>query len=202
MCYMICNTFKTNAPARPLPAGLLARVCDNEIRRLAADPALPDAPLFSPHVTLLGGISQPQAVIDATAVLAARLPPLTITLDRVACGATRYQCVYILCCPTAELLAAGAAARDAFGLDPSATYMPHLSLLYSDVDQARRGDVAAAAQARLFPTGGGAGTLPEAEFCADAVEVWYTPVEDKTLESWCRVAEFPLTGSSTGGGLV
>lgn len=33
---------------------------------------------------------------------------------------------------------AGAAARVAFGQDPAAPYMPHLSLLYSDIPEEER----------------------------------------------------------------
>jgi len=50
----------------------------------------------------------------------------------VAVGPSYHQCVYILCAKEAQLLAANAAAREAFEKpEPPKPYMPHLSLLYS-----------------------------------------------------------------------
>jgi 2'-5' RNA ligase len=58
--------------------------------------------------------------------------PFRINFDDVACGASFHQCTYILCAKEPALLAANAAAREAFGkAEPGSPYMPHLSLLYS-----------------------------------------------------------------------
>ena len=71
--------------------------------------------------------------------------------------------------------------------------MPHLSLLYADLEPAARAAAAADAVRRLYGEGSGHGTLlPEAGFDVGALTVWETPVEDAALESWRRVAEFPL----------
>lgn len=40
--------------------------------------------------------------------------------------------------PSRPLHNAGSAARRAYGMDPNARYMPHLSLLYSDISQEER----------------------------------------------------------------
>jgi hypothetical protein len=55
----------------------------------------------------------------------------------VTYGAVFFQCVYLLCVKEAAVMAAGAAARKAFELD-TPPYMPHLSLLYSDIDPSNR----------------------------------------------------------------
>lgn len=83
---------------------------------------------------------------------------------------------------------AGVAARQAFEVD--SVYMPHLSLLYSDIESSLRSEIMEEEQHRLF--GDGPDKLEEGEFMADVIQVWFTPAEDKTLESWHCVAEFPL----------
>ena len=81
--------------------------------------------------------------------MGACVQPYRISFDRVSSGAIFHQCVYVLCGAEAATMAAGAAARAAFGLDAAATVaagvagaaggsMPHLSLLYSDIDQEER----------------------------------------------------------------
>ncbi len=50
--------------------------------------------------------------------------------------------------------------------------------------------------ARLWGEGSTYDTLlPDSGFDVGGFSVWYTPVEDKSLESWERVAEFKLAGS-------
>ena len=86
---------------------------------------------------------------------------------------------------------AGARARAAYGQDVQAPYMPHLSLLYSDMPQEERAAVAAEAQQRVLEGGGGAAAGVD----IGSVAVWYTPVEDKSLGSWRLVRELPLYGA-------
>ena len=127
------------------------------------------------------------------------MQPYQIAFDRVAQGEIFHQCVFILCQKTQEAMAAAAAARQAYDLDTSAPYMPHLSLLYADVDAAARGAAVAEEQGRLFEAGGEpSAALHEPGFEAVSVSVWYTPAEDKTLLSWRQLAEFKfeLGGSS------
>lgn len=97
-------------------------------------------------------------------------------------------------------MAAGVAARSAFAMD-TPPYMPHLSLVYSDVSDATRVAIATEEQGRLFgdtedqtamTTSNERDVLTEREFLADCIAVWYTPTEDKSLESWHAVAVFPL----------
>lgn len=185
-----------------LRAGSLAARLQHEITHLASQA---DAPDFPPHVTLIGGVARPKDHVLATAErLAGELAPVDIAFDRVAAGQIFHQCVYVMATPTAPLMAAGAAAKRAFDLPP-ALYMPHLSLIYSEMDAAAREALAGQEQARLLGDGGagdGDGPLSHSErsFTADSVAVWFTPEEDKTLESWRAVAVFPLTGSSSGSG--
>lgn len=61
-----------------------------------------------------------------------------IKLRDVSYGKIFHQCVYILCETDEHTMAAGRVAREEYGLDPYATYMPHLSLLYSDIEPSSR----------------------------------------------------------------
>ncbi len=62
-----------------------------------------------------------------------------INFDDVSYGSIFHQCVYVRCKLHAATLQAARRAREAFGQDPDATpYMPHLSLLYSDIPRETR----------------------------------------------------------------
>lgn len=165
-----------------------------------------EASEFFPHVTLLGGIEKPKdEVLAITEQLASTLKPIQIDFDKVAYGNIYHQCVYILCKTSEDLASAGRSAKEAFHLDPSTPYMPHLSLVYSDMSTESRESLAAEMQQKLFASknqgdgdgdGNGGGLekeiLKENGFLADSLAVWYTPVEDKSLESWRAVSVFPL----------
>jgi hypothetical protein len=157
-----------------------------------------DAPEFFPHVTLIGGIEQPKdQVLKITEQLVSTLKqPLQIEFEKVSSGDIFHQCVYILCKASDPLNSAARAAKEAFGLDPCTPYMPHLSLVYSDMSTEHRQALAAEMQQKLCPSnessGGEDEKLVERGFLADSLAVWYTPVEDKTLESWRAVSVFPL----------
>jgi hypothetical protein len=184
------------SPSSTLTGALASRL-HLDIARLSARPDLPDAPVFDPHVTLLGGINRSKDdVLEITRNLASQMRSFPIALDRVASGNIFHQCIYILCSCTPELVAAGAAARSVFAMD-TPPYMPHLSLVYSEVGEAARAAIASEEQGRLFGDAEGRSAtskeiLTEREFLADCIAVWYTPVEDKSLESWHAVAVFPL----------
>lgn len=175
-----------------MPRGPLADKLHGEIRGLVA--RTPGAPPVLPHVTLLGGIKSTEADVLARArQLAATLKPYRITFDRVACGSIFHQCVYVLCKADEQTMQAGAAAREAYGHDPRSRYMPHLSLLYADIDQQERERVVAEEQQRLF--GPGQALLAgdqELGFRVTSLTVWETEESDKSLVSWRQLAEFPL----------
>jgi hypothetical protein len=138
--------------------------------------------------------------------IASSLKPIQIEFDKVTYGNMYHQCVYILCKASQDLTSAGRAAKEAFHVDPSTPYMPHVSLIYSDMSSPSRQLLAAELQEKLFSSssdggsgnhGGGGGTgvgnyLKENGFLADSLAVWYTPAEDKLLENWKAVSVFPL----------
>ncbi|CAL8470185.1 g9727 [Coccomyxa elongata] len=140
------------------PKGPVRQALEEEIRHLALAHR---APIFTPHITLLGGIS----------------------------GGYTEDVVLKKCEQMAEELQAAASARRAFGMDDALSeYMPHVSLIYSDIDQDTRRDIVEAEAERL---GNEQGVLSQA-LPIDSITLWRTPVEDKTLKSWTLMKDFPL----------
>ena len=105
------------------------------IRRLAADF---DAPVFEPHVTLLGGIAAPPSqALAAAREWAQSSPPLLARPRAIACRNEYYRCVFVELEKTPELLAARRRAERIFKRAGGA-YLPHLSLLYGCYDAATK----------------------------------------------------------------
>lgn len=64
---------------------------------------------------------------------------------------------------------------------------------HADIDADARQAAASEAVARLWGEGAGYDTLlPDSGFDAGSFSVWATPVEDMSLASWQRLAEFKL----------
>jgi 2'-5' RNA ligase len=89
-----------------------------------------DAPVFEPHVTLLGSLPGTEEDISARCLeLGGLLPSFTIHLSEPAYGDQFFQCVFLKTQETSALMNAHELARRLFVKNPS-PYMPHLSLLY------------------------------------------------------------------------
>ena len=119
------------------------------IRRLAA---AFDAPVFEPHVTLLGGIAAPPSqALAAAREWAQSSPPLSARPRAIACLDEYYRCVFVELEKTPELLAARRRAERIFKRAGGA-YLPHLSLLYGRYDAAtKRRAVAAVGEPSRAP---------------------------------------------------
>lgn len=137
-----------------------------------------DAPVFPPHVTLLGRLPG-HDLLEATATLASRLVPMELTLGAYGHqhGATRWLFRYIN--PNHELTWAHAAARGSFPDAPYTQFTPHLSLLYGEFEAAQRDAIMA-----NHP-------VVDEVFATSRLELWKTegPVED-----WQGIGSFALTG--------
>lgn len=164
-------------------------------QEIAAQAKEHSSPAFEPHVTLLGGIDGDQDSVLATATsLAAKLQKLRLNFLDVSHGATYHRCVYILVAKEPPIMQAGQLARQEFGMEGSAdAYMPHVSLLYADLDPTAALQAQAAAVQRLYGEGSDYSTLlTDTGFTAQSLSVWYTPAEDRSLGSWKQVADLPL----------
>lgn len=93
----------------------------------------PDAPDFRPHITVIGGLnSDRDLVLERTKELAASEDPFETDFIDISCSTTNHQCVFLLLDPSNELLSLNQRAVQLFELD-SSMYVPHLSLIYSDM---------------------------------------------------------------------
>lgn len=153
--------------------------------RLAAVIGSGPGPAFVPHVTLVGGVHlrDDDDAAGAARAVAARLPPsgVRVKLTQVATGTTYHQSVYALVDKTPEVGAAAAAARAAVGglvgddAAAGASFMPHVSLLYSDDAADRRAFADACARDV---------DLGAASFDGVRVTAWRTEGE---VEQWALV---------------
>lgn len=92
-----------------------------------------DAPDFKPHVTVAGGIEKEQNVVEeATQNIADNHDGLELSFIDASCSTTNHQCVFLLVDPSVELLELHAEALDLLDEDLG-MYVPHLSLIYSDM---------------------------------------------------------------------
>jgi 2'-5' RNA ligase len=153
----------------------LAALIEGLAARLGTDP-------FPPHVTLLPGIEglAPNTVLTAARPLAAGLHPLTVRLVSVEGRDEHFRCLIALAAFDETLRAAHAAAARAFGRQPDAAFLPHLSLVYgsltAETKQALAADLAPATAVA---------------FDAARLHVWRT---DGPVAAWSEIGSFPFEG--------
>lgn len=100
-----------------------------------------DAPRFEPHVTVLGGIEGDQSVLEENVrSLTESQVSFDIDFTKVQCSTTRHQCVFLLVKPSIELLSLRQILSESFGMSGK-MYVPHLSLIYSDMNIEKRLEV-------------------------------------------------------------
>lgn len=106
-------------------------------------------PVFTPHVTLLSGLTADEAsLIETNRRLAAGLEPFHLNLTAPEAGTTFFQCIYMRVAENSSLSQTRQAAGEAFAL-PADDYMPHLSLYYGDVSPEHRATILAAVPAHV-----------------------------------------------------
>lgn len=111
-----------------------------------------DAPEFEPHITVVGGIQDSESVLEeGVQSLAEGQAVFDIEFTGVQCSTTRHQCVFLLVEPTAEVLSLHQEAVEVFDVDDG-MYVPHLSLIYSDMDVEERLDLAESIDMSTFPS--------------------------------------------------
>ena len=120
------------------PTGRAYEVLVRTIRELAHELG---APLFEPHVTLLGQLEgTEQAHVRRCEELAGQLQPFQITLIDPSYRSEYFQCLFMRVQQTPAAMSAHALARRVFHR-PEDTYMPHLSLLYGLFPDRRKREV-------------------------------------------------------------
>lgn len=119
------------------------------ITQLAAEHE--DAPVFEPHVTLVGGIDGERAALQTAQTLAGWTEPVELTFESIHWSTMRHQCIFVLVEPTLELTQLHWSAHEPV-TGSTAAYHPHLSLIYSDMDLADRRDVAQSIDIAALPS--------------------------------------------------
>jgi 2'-5' RNA ligase len=93
------------------------------------------SPAFEPHVTLLGRLEGTETELRSNAsILASRLKPVLIQLEEVGYLDEYFRCLFIRVAQSRSLLDAYQTAVDIFGADKQSRFMPHLSLVYADLN--------------------------------------------------------------------
>ncbi|HEU5324245.1 MAG TPA: 2'-5' RNA ligase family protein, partial [Methylomirabilota bacterium] len=122
------------------PAGPAYEVLGGAIRELAQELG---APVFEPHVTLLGHLEGTE--LDharRTEQLGRELRPFPIVLTEASHGDTYFQCLFMTVQPSAVVMDAHVLARRVFHRT-EVDYMPHLSLVYGRYPEGRRREIIA-----------------------------------------------------------
>nr|DAD23481.1 TPA_asm: hypothetical protein HUJ06_024944 [Nelumbo nucifera] len=144
-------------------------------------------PEFEPHVTVVEAIHLTKA--DALHKFNSACEGLKSYMARVysvSTGTFFYQCVYLLLHTTPEVMSTSSHCTSHFGCKSSTPYMPHLSLLYGDLTD----DEKKSAQEKATLLDEDVNTL---SFQISRLALYKTDTEDKTLESWEKVAECSLS---------
>jgi len=142
-------------------------------------------PTFPPHLTLLGSQrGEEAAMVEQTRQLARVLNPVPIHLLYVSGRDEFFRCVIVYAEKTPELMEANCKARELIHAGPDAEFLPHLSLVYGDLDRSQKAALIQQIESpvedrfevhtlRLIETGGGP-------------------------EGWRLVRDFPLIGMAKG----
>jgi len=149
------------------------------IDRLAAEH---DAPQFQPHITLVPTFdSTGDAAAQMIRLIAASMPPVDVTFTAIGHEQTFFRSLYLVPEPSAQLTAQHETAQRAWALDRGWPFMPHLSLLYSDIPEEQK-----------RPIVGTIGIALPLTVRFDAIELWAR--EDPEVHGWHRVARVLLSG--------
>ncbi len=109
------------------------------IARLSAEY---DAPVFEPHVTLIGDLAVSEEDIrPKTSQLAELLDPFTVRLTTVDYLDECFRSLFIRVDPTEEIMAANQTAVALFDQAPDEVYLPHLSLMYGHYSRDTKGRI-------------------------------------------------------------
>ncbi len=155
-------------------------------------------PGFSAHVTVLGGLKgDEEDLLLAAGALASAMPPFEIRLSGVGREDSFFRCLYLLAEPTSSLMEARLRAEEAFlkfraqggsserserseRPEKPEKYIPHLSLLYVDIDNSSKDAVIQSI-----------GSAVTANFTVESMSLYRV---DGDVPGWRRVGEvFPFT---------
>ena len=116
-----------------MPTGRAYEDLSRIISRLSDQYATPQ---FPPHVTLVEGLSGDEKDLSSKTVqLALHIRPFEVTLTAVDYLDEYYRCLFLRSEESPALLEAARTARVLFHQMRDARFIPHLSLMYGNLDQ-------------------------------------------------------------------
>jgi len=115
-----------------------------------------------------------------------------MTFSQLATGASFYQCCFVLGEEVPELMRLRKSVEEELSKCcelklSNLKYMPHLSLLYADMTEREK------EEALKFPASF-TSLLDDSLFEVTSIDIYSTPLSDRSTKSWKCVAEIPLRG--------
>lgn len=157
-----------------VPEGQVYKKIDRLIKDLVGKY---NAPVFKPHMTLLGAtLGGEKEIVKKTRKLAKSLQPFKLTLGEIDFSNTYFQSVFVRVKATAFLMKAYIKTQKLFNKDRNSLFMPHISLMYGDHVMSLREKIAKRIK------------LPKLSFMAKSIFVYETflnvePIEWKLVKA-------------------
>lgn len=162
-----------------MPTGKAYDKLSGLIKRLAKEY---NAPLFEPHITLLGETMQSEddvlKRVKRAEQLASGQNPFPITLNSIDYQDFYFRALFVRAEKTDPLQALHDRAKEVFEMQDIPDYMPHLSLMYGNFPQAIKEQI-------IKDIGRDQAT----EFTVNSVQIFKT---DGEVNAWYRIKELPL----------
>jgi 2'-5' RNA ligase len=138
-------------------------------------------PVFPPHITLIGNLVGSEKELSSQAQqLATRVRAFEITLTTIGYLDEYFRCLFIQAAETAALVEADRTARTTFHREQDAKFMPHLSLMYGDLNAETKRRIVVSIRGEF-----------DIAFPVRSIHLFSTNGEPK---HWYRVQEFELQG--------
>jgi 2'-5' RNA ligase len=143
------------------------------------------APVFEPHVTLLGHLEGSERDhIQRARKLGERLAPFWIALGNASYQSEYFKCLFLKVNESAPIMTAHAIACDVFQRTRE-KYMPHLSLVYGAYPEERKREIIAGLPRRPVRA-----SLP-------VRSVYLIRAESEDPKNWSEILTIPMTGTGT-----
>lgn len=157
-----------------IPTGQAYEKFSNLIKKLAEEY---NAPVFQPHVTLLGDFMQPEEeCIRLTKQVVSGQKPFTFNMGEIGYEDFYFRTLFVRAQKTEPLLALHNRSKEIFKMDIP-PYMPHLSLLY--------GTFPVETKEKII---GEIGRNQSTQFEVSSVHL----IKGGEVEDWRIIGEFPL----------
>jgi 2'-5' RNA ligase len=138
-------------------------------------------PPFEPHITVLGGLASSEDVLVPWAEeLASSAGPFEVELDGMGHKEEYYRCLFAKVRETEELMELNRRAGEIFGRADDPPFMPHVSLMYSNMRASRK--------RRIIPPL--EDELRGVRFRVDSLYLYLTEGEPP---DWSEAARFPFS---------